>query len=457
MALPDEARLTDERLRTWNLSTASQERMCLLLLATEPEFGELRPRRPEGGPDDGRDIEGVYTNGAVFFGAVGFRGRVSDSPRDKSEIKRKFINDLDAAVSAKNDLTVFVFLTNVDLTDRERDELIETAGSRGIQITQIYHRERLRFILDRDPRGWAIRHKFLEIEMSREEQAAVLDDLFERVERESSRVLEALAYADARESAKFRQLDFVHARLLPTRRLDAVVVFGREIHATELGPFALAFYIQPGPQPHGVERALVMTSRNDYLIDLAGVDDPEAYLAGTEKVEDERILYQSWQRTWVTNPRVEYAERRMLDRASETGVVRSTVIVGPSEPLEPISTIDALHCAHYRLFMTPSIWERCKYFFFLANNYTILWFQHQDLYMRQLSSEEVERIAQESDWPDNVQSTFASLSCLEISVRLDLPSPFKCEPIRGGMQSDFDHYLPPKAPPEMLRDTMVVG
>jgi hypothetical protein len=63
--------------------------MCLAVLARDRNYADVCPRRPEGGPDDGRDIQAIRDS-QLCFGAVGFRNNVSDSPQDKTAAKKKF-------------------------------------------------------------------------------------------------------------------------------------------------------------------------------------------------------------------------------------------------------------------------------------------------------------------------------------------------------------------------------
>ena len=94
----DTARQTDERLRhALNADQPSRERLCTALLALDRNFSDIRPRRPEGGPDGGRDIE-CLRGPNVCFGAVGFVNNASDSPKDKKDIKKKFKSDLLSAI-----------------------------------------------------------------------------------------------------------------------------------------------------------------------------------------------------------------------------------------------------------------------------------------------------------------------------------------------------------------------
>jgi len=167
----DGARLTDERLRTaLNADQPSRERLCLAVLSLDRNYTEVRPRRPEGGPDGSRDIDCLRL-GNRCFGAVGFLNSVSDSSRDKTDIKRKFREDILAARRADQEVKSFVFLCNVDLTPAEVKELEAFAESNGFVFTDIYWRERLRHVLD-GPEGLGFRYQYLSMSLSEAEQAA---------------------------------------------------------------------------------------------------------------------------------------------------------------------------------------------------------------------------------------------------------------------------------------------
>lgn len=144
----DAARITDERLRTaLNGNQPSRERMCLAVLALDRTYSDIRPRRPEGGPDGSRDIECMRL-GERCFGAVGFKNNVSDSARDKRDIQQKFKDDVLAARKADEDVKAFVFFCNVDLTPSEISRLDGFAQQHGFSHVDIYWRERLRHALD---------------------------------------------------------------------------------------------------------------------------------------------------------------------------------------------------------------------------------------------------------------------------------------------------------------------
>lgn len=167
----DAARQTDERLRHWlNSNQPSRERLCMAILALDRNYSDIKPRRPEGGPDGSRDIE-CNRGPDLCFGAVGFINNVSDSPKDKREIKRKFVDDLDAALKQNKDLKAFAFFTNVDLTPGEIEELKQSAEAKGISFVDVYWRERIRHALD-SPEGLAIRYQYLSIPLSDAEQAS---------------------------------------------------------------------------------------------------------------------------------------------------------------------------------------------------------------------------------------------------------------------------------------------
>jgi hypothetical protein len=163
--------LTDERLRSWlNGNQPSRERLCTAVLALDRSYSHIRPRRPEGGPDGGRDME-CRRLGEKCFGAVGFRNSVSDSPDDKRSIKQKFRDDVVAAHQGDEAVKAFVFFTNVDLTPSEVNVLERFAHRHGFTHVDIYTRERLRMALDA-PEGLSTRYQMLDIELSSAEQAA---------------------------------------------------------------------------------------------------------------------------------------------------------------------------------------------------------------------------------------------------------------------------------------------
>jgi len=178
----DTARLTDERLRhALNSDQPSRERLCMAILALDRNYSDINPRRPEGGPDGGRDIE-CRRGPNLCYGAVGFLNNVSDSPEDKRIIKNKFADDLNAAIKQNKDLKAFVFFTNVDLTPGEVEKLKRNSEANGISFIDIYWRERIRHALD-SPEGLAIRYQYLSIPLSDAEQASFFSRFGKDLER----------------------------------------------------------------------------------------------------------------------------------------------------------------------------------------------------------------------------------------------------------------------------------
>jgi hypothetical protein len=163
---------TDERLKGYlDTNQLHREQMCLAILAIDKRFSEVRPRHPRGGPDGGRDIEAVFKDNQRVFGAVGFVNQADDSSEKKKKIKEKFGDDLISAISASPPCQVFVFLTNVNLTVGEKDELTSQARAKGLSYCEIFDRERLRIALD-SADGFAIRFQFLSLALSDAEQSS---------------------------------------------------------------------------------------------------------------------------------------------------------------------------------------------------------------------------------------------------------------------------------------------
>ncbi len=227
--MPD-VRITDERIRSFlDGNQPARERMCLALLGIDQRFTELRPRRPMGGPDGGRDIEGEW-QGKLFYGGVGFRNCANDSNEDKRWVIKKFKADLLSAKEANPLLTQFVFFTNVDLTNGDREEFEKHAFKFGFENVEIFYRERIRLLLDGNPAGYVIRLQYLSIPMSEEEQlsffsrfGAEIEQLitsnFERVER------------------RFARVEFLAESQKQLNCLYCIVSFTREFTPEELGCF----------------------------------------------------------------------------------------------------------------------------------------------------------------------------------------------------------------------------
>jgi len=93
-------RLTEERLRHYlDGNQPMRERMCLALLPLLGPYSDARPRRPKGGPDEGRDIECLFRGNIVTWGAVGFRNGGGNDTEARTAAQKKFRDDLDNAVS----------------------------------------------------------------------------------------------------------------------------------------------------------------------------------------------------------------------------------------------------------------------------------------------------------------------------------------------------------------------
>ena len=164
---------TDRRLKDYlNTNQAARERMCLEILATQPDYTDVRPRLPKGGPDGARDIECLHKK-RLCFGAVGFVNDATDTDDHRKQAKKKFKDDLKSATNPNNESEpspkAFVFLTNVGLTPGIIKSLKTLAYKSGVEACDIFDRERLRIALD-SSRGYAIRLRYLDIPLSDAEQ-----------------------------------------------------------------------------------------------------------------------------------------------------------------------------------------------------------------------------------------------------------------------------------------------
>jgi hypothetical protein len=163
--------LTDERLKSYlDSNQLSRERLALAVLALDRRFSDIKPRHPRGGPDSGRDIE-AKLEGQLVFAAVGFQNQATDSDESRKKAMEKFKSDLKSALGVEPAPTVFVFVTNVNLRQGEKDTLVREAHALGITQAEVFDRERVRILLD-TPEGLAARYQYLGVPLTEPEQAA---------------------------------------------------------------------------------------------------------------------------------------------------------------------------------------------------------------------------------------------------------------------------------------------
>ncbi|MHC1701891.1 MAG: hypothetical protein AB9900_13125 [Humidesulfovibrio sp.] len=242
---------TDERLKSFlDTNQLHREQMCLAILSIDKRFSDVRPRHPRGGPDGGRDIEATFRGDQRAYGAVGFANQADDTDEKKKRISGKFRADLQSALDAEPTPSAFVFLTNINLTIGEKDDLSTEARAKGFVHCEIFDRERLRIALD-SPDGLAIRFQYLDIPLSDAEQATFFarwgDDIqsviatgFQRIENTLERLLflqeatHSLLYINivleldrsysAEEIGHFRS--FCHLHLKEVRHNIYAILFG---------------------------------------------------------------------------------------------------------------------------------------------------------------------------------------------------------------------------------------
>lgn len=153
---------TAKLLANWEDGSGNAERLCSDLLRLD-DFEDIDPQHPLGGPDGGKDIL-CSKRANTFVAAAHFPTQSIKF----AETQKKFRDDLEASLNHKRD--GFIFLTNQRLSVGERSILEQVAASKGKRCL-IYHRERLRVMLD-SPSGYGLRLRHLGVAMSHEEQAA---------------------------------------------------------------------------------------------------------------------------------------------------------------------------------------------------------------------------------------------------------------------------------------------
>ncbi|MBA4030923.1 MAG: hypothetical protein C0478_08530 [Planctomyces sp.] len=207
-------------------------------------YTNVEPRRPKGGPDGGRDLQAIYDNTQVVWGAVGFKNSANDSSENKRWVRDKFLSDLESALEKNVDLHGFVFFTNVDLTMGEVDELKTFAAQRGITHTDVFYRERLRQTLD-STEGLAYRLQYLGVSMSLEEQITFLD----RIQSARDKELAELKQQQQGIARQIERLEFLNECLRPVQDVGLLIQLNRNCTTTELGHFRAIVEISCGFGP----------------------------------------------------------------------------------------------------------------------------------------------------------------------------------------------------------------
>lgn len=230
-----DGRETDERLKSWlNSNQPGRERMCIAILQVTDGYSHVEPRRPEGGPDGARDIQ-CRRDGRKCFGAVGFKNGANDSDKMIRETIVKFKDDLNGALKADPEIRDFVFLTNIDLTPGQLDELKEHANKLSVEA-DILHRERLRLALDR-AEGYGIRFQYLSLPLSEPEQASFFNRFGKDLQTIIAGKLDAI-------TNRLEELQFVNWAKGTCREIQVVIKLNErysvESPASEHEPFRFA-------------------------------------------------------------------------------------------------------------------------------------------------------------------------------------------------------------------------
>ncbi len=221
---------TDQRLRNYlDTNQLARERLCLALLLIDERFSDVKPRHPRGGPDGQRDIEGVFRGSQRAFAAVGFQNHADDSAEHRRRAMQKFEADLSAALEAAPGLEVFAFFTNVDLTIADRTDLENSARGKGIKFCEIFHRERIRILLD-SPDGFSVRFQYLNIPLSEAEQANFFAKWGDDIQS-------VISTGFGKLESTLNRLQFFAEAALPLSHVTIILDLDREYTASEIGHF----------------------------------------------------------------------------------------------------------------------------------------------------------------------------------------------------------------------------
>jgi hypothetical protein len=404
-------RLTEERLRTWALAQEERERMCLGVLAVDPRYSSVKPRRPKGGPDGGHDIEAVYCDQQIVWGGVGFRNNAIDSAEDKTWVRTKFTSDISAALAKDPDLWGFLFFTNMDLTPSEVAELDAIAKEKGVSFVDIFYRERLRIVLD-SPRGLGLRFQHLGVPLSEAEQAAFF--------AEYGSQLEALLHRGFSEvDERLRRLEFFHDASCALYVIELLVELGEDISAEQLGHFRIMAELidLSEPEPHPT---LWIGCRDSYPVHVS--EGRETPLVGIRTL------------AWSRHP-----DEKLEDAIFSAGEIktRSLSAAAGLRKRGPFGTLGDLDQKILSIFVTVNVFDKIAAVYASANEYWIAGAPASMFF--KLDAQPLE------SWPEPLLESEAAEPWVEVMLKIeDPPDWMPIELARQGWGIDFRSDIPVK-------------
>jgi hypothetical protein len=404
-------RLTEERLRTWIMSQDDRERMCIGILALDARFSNIKPRRPKGGPDGGRDIEAVFDNREVVWGGVGFRANVNDSGEDKKWVENKFRADIDSAKAKNSELWGFVFFTNVDLTPAELSKLEQYARSKGLSFIEIFYRERLRIELDR-PRGLSLRYQYLGINLSEAEQAAFFAEYGSQIESHLHKGFGAI-------DERLKRIEFFHDCSKPLMGGSFVLTLKQECTPEDLGHFRFMAEIlnmhEPDPHPG---------------LWIAGRD---AYNVWHSKESSQKLIGVK-SLVWSRNP-----DEDIQNTIFGTSAITADQLDagGHLHKRGPYKTLGDLDQRHMSIYVTKPLFDLTAGIFVIANDYIIAGADAE--YFIPLNMDPL------ADWPEPLSETEAQVPWVTVMLKIvNPPEWMNPELARTGWDLTFSKYKPEK-------------
>lgn len=169
----DALRETEHRLRYHlNGNKFRQELMAADIVSKLQGFTNMTTNQTSGARDGGADLIGEW-NSNLALGAVSFSHDANDIEHRRGKVK-KFKDDLTAAVTGFPGVRTFIFVTNINFTREQKDQLELLASSKGISKLFIFCRDNLVEFLNSSS-GLLARYTYLDMPLSSDEQKLLFD------------------------------------------------------------------------------------------------------------------------------------------------------------------------------------------------------------------------------------------------------------------------------------------
>ena len=407
--------------------------MCCDVLELEADFTKVETVRPRGGRDGGKDLVAVFRGNEKARGGIGFKASADDSHRTWAA--KKFRDDLTSALADEPDLAAFVFFTNVDLPPSDVTTLEKAAAKKGVEVTRIFHRERLREVLD-SPTGLFLRLRYLKLPMTEEEQLAFF-------ERYGSELQEMVRGGFSAMASRFDSVDFIAARGERIDTIEFLAHLKRARRLDQLGTCGVAVFSM---RPDSVSNRNTLHLAYVSQLEIGAQPLQPPGIRTPPPKADPMVLRQTGRNlAWYIEQADPPVHRKVTPfvNAVDAHDDFPDVLWTTARPHDqgPLKTLSDFNRRHYSIWLTAGLLSEVQAFSFCVNEYR--------LFRLPLAAFDVERVPHNESrdfqaWDDTITPHLREQQWVALSLRRTGGGHFYNVLTPGALTTDFGTYTPSK-------------